>query len=365
MDLAGTLKKSAAYGARHILQTVDYRFGRGYAAPDKVAFTLTHRCNCHCLMCDIWKMHDDEQELPAVRWIGILEELHAWIGTFRLALNGGEIFLKPGIYDIIRRAVEFGLSINPVSNGLIFKSDHHFRNLLNTGLPSITFSLDGRDAAIHDKHRGIPGIHATVTDVIRRIKRENPRMSVAVICIMMRETAPQLGEFARWAEDIGVDNVLFQPITQAPGSPEKRTDWHKDSDFFVRDLAALDRSIKDLIQLKTQTKRIELTAATLQSMQEYFAGPEQFQIKGRRCMLGQTDLRINPQGVVYLCDVRHTTIGHVDDGPMRDIWRGKHACTVRRLIKECRRPCATLCHRSPGLLEKMSIFLRYARAGRL
>jgi MoaA/NifB/PqqE/SkfB family radical SAM enzyme len=316
-------------------------------------------------MCDIWKVDDHSQELPADRWIQILEQLQDWIGTFRVSLNGGEVFLKPGAYDIARRAVDLGLTVDTVSNGLIFKSDHHFRSLMDTGLKSITFSIDGKDAAIHDKHRGIPGIHSAVSEVIRRIKRENPRMSISVICIIMQETAPHLKEFARWAEDLGVDNVLFQPITQTVGNPDKRVDWHEDSDLFVRDQDSLNRSVDDLIQLKAETNRIELPAPTLRRMQEYFAKPEQVQMKDRHCMLGQTDLRINPEGVVYMCDVRHTTIGHVNEGRLSDIWRGERARAVRRQIKQCQRPCAALCHRSPGLREKVAMFLRYARAGKL
>jgi MoaA/NifB/PqqE/SkfB family radical SAM enzyme len=150
---------------------------------------------------------------------------------------------------------------------------------MDTGLKSITFSIDGKDAAIHDNHRGIPGIHAAVSEVIRRIKRENPRMSISVICIIMRETAPHLEEFARWAEDLGVDNVLFQPIIQTFGNPDQRVNWHEDSDLFVRDHDSLHRSVSDLIRLQTETNRIELPAPTLRRMQEYFAKPEQVQIK--------------------------------------------------------------------------------------
>jgi len=34
---------------------------------------------------------------------------------------------------------------------------------MNTGLRHITFSVDGKDAAIHDRYRGIPGLHNVVT----------------------------------------------------------------------------------------------------------------------------------------------------------------------------------------------------------
>lgn len=365
MRSTGIVRKAARYGFRHLVRLADYRTGIGLAPPEGVGITLTHRCNCRCLMCDLWKLDDCRTELRPERWIEILEELHAWIGSFRLAVNGGEIFLKSGVYDILRRAVELGLTVNPVSNGLIFKSDHHFRSLLDTGLPAITFSLDGMDASIHDRHRGTDGVHRTVCEVIRRIKSQKPRMSVSVICILMRETAPQLPEFAKWAEDVGVDNILFQPIAEPAGRPVRQANWYRESELFITDLQGLDRSMGELIRWQAATNRIELPASTLRSMQDYFANPAEFQIKGRRCMLGETELRINPQGVLYLCDVRHTTIGHVDDAPIRETWRGDRARMVRRLIRECRRPCAALCHRSPGLREKISVFARYVREGRI
>lgn len=83
MNVVNVTQKCFTYGLRHVLQTVDYRLGRDLAPPERVGFTLTHRCNCQCVMCDLWKLQDAAEELPAEKWIGILEELHSWIGTFR------------------------------------------------------------------------------------------------------------------------------------------------------------------------------------------------------------------------------------------------------------------------------------------
>jgi hypothetical protein len=103
----------------------------------------------------------------------------------------------------------------------------------------------------------------------------------------------------------------------------------------------------------------------LREMREYFVHPESFQIRSGRCMLGQTDLQIDPSGILYMCDVRHTAFGHVDDGPVRQSWRSERARAARRAIRDCRRPCASMCNRSPGLWEQAATLLRYARAGTL
>ena len=366
MTLIDVGRKAAVYGFRHLVHSLDYHLLCGLAAPEKVAMVLTHRCNCRCVMCDLWRIGGMGNELPAERWISVLDELHSWTPTLRLRLIGGEVLLKPGVCDIIRRAVRLGFTVNLVSNGLALQSEENYRDLMNTGLRSITFSLDGKDAAIHDRHRGIPGLHNVVTEAIRRIKRERPAMSVSLICIVMRETAPQLAEYAQWAEELGVDRILFQPLAEPPGRPEKRADWHRESHLFIRDLEPLERSIDVLNQQGRHSTHMELPLRPLRDMREYFDRPESFQTGRGRCMLGQTDLQIDPSGVLYMCDVKHTAFGHVNEGPIRQAWRSERARTVRRAIRDCRLPCSpSLCNRSPGLWEKASTFLRYARAGRL
>jgi MoaA/NifB/PqqE/SkfB family radical SAM enzyme len=358
-------RKAAVYGFRHCLHSFDYHLKRGLAAPDKVAMVLTHRCNCRCAMCDLWRTGDAGNELPAERWMALLDELHSWTRTLRVRFVGGEVLLKPGVYDIIRRAVHLGFTVNLISNGLALQSERSYRDLMNTGLRYITFSLDGKDAVIHDRNRGAPGLHNVVSEVIRRMKRERPAMCVSLICILMRETVPQLAEYVQWAEELGVDRILFQPLTENLGRPEKRPDWHRESDLFVRDLETLEHSIDALNRRGPRPAQVEMPLRPLREMREYFVRPESFQIRRGHCMLGQTDLQIDPSGILYMCDVKHTAFGHVDDGPVRQAWRSERARAVRRAIQGCQRPCASMCNRSPGLLEKAATFLRYARAGRL
>ena len=362
VDVAAT---AAVYGLRHLTHKLDYHLQRGLAPPDKVAMVLTHRCNCRCVMCDLWRTADAANELPAERWMALLDELHSWTRTLRVRFVGGEVLLKPGVYDIIRRAVDLGFTVNLISNGLALQSERTYRDLMNTGLRHITFSLDGKDAVIHDRNRGTPGLLNVVSEVIRRIKREQPAMCVSLICILMRDTVPQLAEYVKWVEALGVDRVLFQPLTENLGRTEKRPGWHRESGLFVRDLDSLEHSMDALHRRGRRPAQIEMPLRPLREMREYFVQPESFQIRRGHCMLGQTDLQIDPSGILYMCDVKHTAFGHVDDGPVRQAWRSQQASAVRRAIRECRRPCASMCNRSPGLWEKAATLLRYARAGTL
>ena len=103
--------------------------------------------------------------------------------------------------------------------------------MLDTGLPSISFSIDGSDPEIHDKYRGIKGLHAQLTKVIRRIKREKPEMAVTVVSIVMNDTISQLVNYVNWAQDLGVDRVLFQPISPNYGVIDSDRQWYKKSSY--------------------------------------------------------------------------------------------------------------------------------------
>src|SRR4051812_18475872 len=127
MTLIDIGRQASIYGTRHLLHRIDYHLQRGLAPPDMVAMALTNRCNCRCLMCDLWRAQEGVKELPAERWIALLDELHSWTRTLRLRFIGGEVLLKPGVYDIVGRAVRLGFSVNVASNGLALQSERNYR----------------------------------------------------------------------------------------------------------------------------------------------------------------------------------------------------------------------------------------------
>ncbi|MCK4302914.1 MAG: radical SAM protein [Candidatus Eisenbacteria sp.] len=366
MKIARALTKASAYGKRHLMQEVDYRLGKGWSKPDKVTIRLTQRCNARCLMCDFWKTKTrEEDEIPIPRWIEVIEELHNWIGTFFLSLTGGEIFLKKGAYDLLRRVVELDLSPTILSNGLSLSAEKHLNGLLESGVQSINFSIDGVDPEIHDKFRGVPGIHSAATRAVREIKRRKPEMIVTLVCIIMRETIGQLVDYVKWAEDMGVDRVLFQPIMPTFGKSKSGHYWYRTDDRFVKDQDQVRQVMAELIALRDNGSIIANGADEFGKFQAYFADPNIVQIHRTRCMLGQTNLNIDEFGKMDMCYMFDTKIGNVNDGPISKTWTSALARQKRKEIKQCRRPCMAACYRSFTLAEKIRLFLEYVRMGKI
>lgn len=362
----GTVKKAASFGIRHLTQLADYHLGKGWTTPDRVSISLTYRCNAHCLMCDLWKTDITEQdEIPAERWIEILEELRSWIGPFSLSLLGGEIFVKKGAFDIIRRSVELGIPATILSNGIIFKSPKNLQRFVDTGIQSVAFSLDGMQPSVHDRFRGRDGLHETVVEAIGALKRINPRMSITTTCIIMKDTISELPEYVRWTKDLGVDLVQFQPIAPNFGAEADVLEWMRTSDAFIRDLDELDRVMDALIAMKAEDDRIVNSVENLEKVKEYFRDPAHAQVKKDKCMLGQTNLNIDQFGNMSFCYKFENTFGNVNDGPIRTTWRNASAAKYRKAIKACTLPCMSLCYRTFTLREKILLFFKYVRLGRL
>jgi len=81
-------------------------------------------------------------------------------------------------------------------------------------------------------------------------------------------------------------------------------------------------------------------------------------------MLGQTNLIINEYGNMSFCSKFVHIFGNINDGPINKAWRSSEANKLRRQIKHCQLPCMALCYRSFSLMEKIALFIKYAKMGR-
>src|ERR1700739_1906534 len=84
--------------------------------PFAAHFDLTYRCNERCVHC--YLDHDDHGELSTAECVAVLEEL-AQAGTLFLTLSGGEIFLRPDLYEILAEARRLHFDISLKTNALL------------------------------------------------------------------------------------------------------------------------------------------------------------------------------------------------------------------------------------------------------
>ena len=111
---------------------------------------ITLACCFSCKYCGSRAGKARENELSLDECLHVADELKD-LGCKRVSLIGGEVFLKRGWQDIVKRLTGNKISVNIITNGFLF-TEEIINDLRNTDIESISLSLDG-PKEVHDKYR--------------------------------------------------------------------------------------------------------------------------------------------------------------------------------------------------------------------
>ena len=123
------------------------------------------RCNCRCMMCDIWRAttRDELAAADVARWLTEWREL----GVRRVVLSGGEALLHSQLWELCDhlRAAEIGITI--LSTGLLLR--RHAADLVQR-CDDVVVSLDGPQP-IHNQIRNIPRAYEKLAEGVKAVYR--------------------------------------------------------------------------------------------------------------------------------------------------------------------------------------------------
>ena len=161
------------------------------------------RCNCRCLMCDIWRS-TTKTEIAAAdvsRWI---DEWRA-LGVRRVVLSGGEALMHSHLWELcdILRAADIGITI--LTTGLLLR--RHAAELV-LRCDDVVVSLDGPQA-IHDVIRNVPRAYERLADGVAAVKAADPNVRVSGRCTIQRSNFGSLREVVVAAHALGLDRISF------------------------------------------------------------------------------------------------------------------------------------------------------------
>lgn len=112
--------------------------------PTHVDFNVTNGCNLACTHCHSSSGDKLPRELSTAEVFDVLDQLHR-LGSLRLAIAGGEPFMRRDIYDILEYACGLpGWQVAVITNGLFFANPGRVTQLAGRcpGL-TVNVSLDG------------------------------------------------------------------------------------------------------------------------------------------------------------------------------------------------------------------------------
>jgi Fe-coproporphyrin III synthase len=178
------------------------------------------RCNCRCVMCDIWRDPDNlelsaeylEQHLTdieklAVRWV---------------VFSGGEPLMHSDLFRLSAMLRRRNIRVTVLSTGLLLK--RHARMIVDN-IDDVTVSLDGPDN-IHDGIRRTAGAFAILTEGVKAIREISPGFKVSARCTVQKSNFNHLRETARAAKKIGISSLSFLAADLASEAFHRSQPWN-------------------------------------------------------------------------------------------------------------------------------------------
>jgi Fe-coproporphyrin III synthase len=181
------------------------------------------RCNCRCVMCDIWKANAEKRELSA-------EDIQKHIGAFkklgvkRVALSGGEALMHSNLWLLCAALKDIGAKISLLSTGVTLKS--HANDVVKY-CDDVIVSLDG-SPAVHNQIRNIPNAFEKLAEGVKALKDLNPSFKVTGRCVIQRSNFRDFEEILTTALQLGLDQISFLPADVSSTAFNRPERWERE-----------------------------------------------------------------------------------------------------------------------------------------
>jgi len=352
---------AAPFGATPVMDRLISRTVEKHR-PLSVHFDLTYRCNERCVHC--YLDHDDHGEMTTAECLAVLEEL-ARAGTLFLTFSGGEIFLRPDLFEILAAARRLHFDISLKTNALLITAARAAR-LREFRVRRVQISVYSDIPEVHDAITKVPGsLRRTLAAIPLLIEAG---LQVKLACPLMRENLMAYRGVMALAEKLGVPYVLDLTITPMMDGSET-TLAHRVSVSsllpVLRDPAL--HACKPRPDSHSSSGREAIPAVTGSAVSSVI---ESSAYEDLPCSAGHNSCYISPYGDVLPCVQLPQVAGNLRREKFEDIWY--HAPQLERLraIRESQLPVCSrceirsYCERCPGLalMEGGDLLGAYERA---
>jgi Fe-coproporphyrin III synthase len=292
------------------------------------------RCNCRCLMCDIWKI-TEAQEITAEdlgRHIADMERL----GVEWVVFTGGEPLMHSNLFSLAAMLRPRGIRTTLLTSGLLL--ERHAAHIMEA-IDDVIVSLDG-PRAIHDEIRRVPGAF----DLLARGVRALPGYPVAARCTVQARNAAHLRATVEAARTLGLRSISFLSADLTSAAFNRPLAWPADRlSTVVPQLQTLEREIECLIAEYPSDGFILETPAKLRRIAAHFRAHQGLEPHcSPRCNAPWVSAVVEPNGDVRPCFF-HPPIGNVCGMSLAEVINGPQALHFRETLDVATDPTCRKC----------------------
>ncbi|HCY75863.1 MAG TPA: radical SAM protein [Ignavibacteriales bacterium] len=315
-----------------------------YSMP--IVILMPHsRCNCRCVMCDIWKGNNNIQQLEESDILELLVSLKK-LNTKSVVMSGGEALMHPNFFRLCEIIKSKSISIVILSTGLLLKK--YSKDIIDWS-DEVIVSLDG-SREVHNRIRNIPNAFEKLKEGVSELKILKKNFRVTGRSVIQKENFKDIPNIVNAAHEIGLDQISFltaDVTTDAFNRPElwdnQRTGEVKLS---LDELAQFKDVIESLIKTHSSDfdkKYIAESPDKLRRFYNYYAAHHNLvEFPKIKCNAPWVSSVIEADGSVRPCFFHHK-IGNIKDSSLNSIINSSESISFRKNLDIATNPICKKC----------------------
>lgn len=303
------------------------------------------RCNCRCVMCDIWRANRDQRELSVAELEPHLDGLRR-LGVRWVVLSGGEPLMHSNLWQLCELLEALDVHVSLLSTGLLL--ERHASEIVRW-CDEVIVSLDG-PREIHDRIRRIPGAYDRLAAGVAALRAADPGFPISARCVLQKINFRALAGTIRSARAIGLDRISFLAADTSSTAFNRPDGWDESR---VSDVALNHEEVAELgqvVEAVTRDCSVEFVSGfvtespeRLRALVRYFAalnGDADF--PANRCNAPWVSAVVEADGTVRPCFF-HRPLGTLHDAPLDEVLNSDGAVAFRRGLDVASDPICRRC----------------------
>ncbi len=303
------------------------------------------RCNCRCVMCDIWQANANKQELSREdieRQMGSFRNLHVQ----RVVLSGGEALMHQNLWTLCELLREMSIEITLLSTGLLLKK---FAADVVKWCDEVIVSIDG-SREIHDSIRRVPRAFDRLAEGIAALREQRPSYPVSARCVLQRHNFRDLPNIVEAAHEIGLNRISFMSVDVSSTAFNRPEPWQEPRVAEVAldrdETAEFSRIVEDTIQRFApdfESRFISESPEKLRRLPSYYAALNGLgEFPTTVCNAPWVSSVVEADGTVRPCFF-HASMGNIRENTLEEILNAPSAVEFRRTLDVTTNPICKTC----------------------
>jgi MoaA/NifB/PqqE/SkfB family radical SAM enzyme len=289
-------------------------------------------------MCKQWKtkQEDSARELSAREWFLFVDSarrMHAAV----IVITGGEPLLREDLFEIIKYIRKNKIACHLCTNGTLL-NEFNVRRLKDSGVNSVSVSLDSDCAQIHNKIRGIDCFDQVV-EGIKLLRAYAPELRIGINYVVTRINFRNLDRMLAFAQLLKVNQIKFDRVhtnLMHRGMPISDS---AELIFIKEDLASLKQEVGKLMNAASKIKLLTNSHTFLEGISVLS------EAKALRldCYAGYISCAVDAFGRVSPCD-NFDGEESLRQKPLEQIWQSSSFRRLCQKVHNCDSPCWDTTH---------------------